>query len=134
MRFFSVCFLFVGLALFVGCGSQPVYTDTKRCTAANCSGCCDSVYDRCWSGTEGHLCGISGTSCVDCPDKQGCNTSGMNIGRCSPCGPLNCVGCCDTLKGTCLPSTGGYQDKTSCGQNGQSCTVCATKCTGGVCT
>jgi hypothetical protein len=111
----------LGMALLVtviavACGGSDDEGDFSQstCDASTCDGCC-SFSGMCVAGTAREECGISGASCVECPEFQSCS----QIGRCEACDSSTCLGCCDE-EGQCQPG-----DKSAaCGDQGEHCSVC----------
>ena len=68
---------------------------------------------------------LVGVACLALFMVMGCGAEGTG----PPCGPTNCVGCCDGA-GNCLAPT-----ESNCGMNGSSCTLCLSgqKCYQGAC-
>lgn len=101
----------------IACGPSKA-----ACDSTNCNGCCSLNPEMCVGGTTDRECGSGGTTCVNCANGSAghCNFKGMNIGRCSPCSPENCTGCCSAF-GSCLSGN----ETTDCGKGGATCTKCA---------
>ena len=90
-----------------------------------CAGCCQD--GTCQSGGDVAACGMAGASCETCGTGASC-TAGACV---TPCGPDNCVGCCDS-GGQC--QTAGAAS--ACGSNGATCATCSgatSKCESGQC-
>ena len=86
------------------------------CSAESCDGCCNAA-GECVTTASDNACGSGGGECVDCTLSDGTCTAEKTCK--APCGPENCMGCCDE-SGTCISGT----TNAVCGGNGEACQAC----------
>ncbi|OQB15445.1 MAG: hypothetical protein BWY17_02182 [Deltaproteobacteria bacterium ADurb.Bin207] len=93
---------------------------SSMCDPTNCAGCCDA-WNQCNWGGDPWACGFGGGGCEDCAS-QGltCDPFWGGCVTVEPCGPWNCLGCCDMV-GNCQWGA----DDWACGGNGELCQDCS---------
>jgi len=132
--------MFLGAVIaFAGTVAPSCGTPVRRCTAANCSGCCDDQ-GQCREGRSDTSCGINGEGCGSCSSTQLCSkvvadggTDNGIGGRCTVKGAGGSGGTAGSAGGTSGGSggtAGGAMDAGVC-----NATTCGDGCcrTDGVC-
>jgi hypothetical protein len=90
----------------------------QLCSAANCSGCCDTN-GKCVAGTTKDACGSNGFACNSCTGNAACNKN--RICENQGCDASSCAtGCCDS-NGACQGSNASH-----CGYGGFACVTCGS--------
>ncbi|MFO0599117.1 MAG: hypothetical protein U0228_27655 [Myxococcaceae bacterium] len=106
--------LVVTAFLLAGCGNI-----VAKCSQVSCMGCCDTVNDRCLSGTDIGWCGANGKACTACNSATEVCTRNACVSRSRVCSVGTCDGCCDS-NGQCVDG----RIASACGANGAQCGVC----------
>jgi hypothetical protein len=114
----------LGVLLGLTVAYAPSCTNTARCDATVCDGCC-SADGVCRGGNAASACGTGGAACTTCAAGDTCTEGGTCAAALSACKEPCPRGCCGP-DGTC---TAGRLPE-ACGGGGQSCQACpsGTQC------